>query len=157
VPLFAPAAPTMISSVSPAATAKVAITRPPTPPRPPAPPFDALPLPPPPPRPPGAPITSMVAVPLAGMTNECEPVVVNERTHLPSMQGASGQTTPHLPQLFASMVVLVSQLRSPTQSAKPGLQLARRQVPPSQSGTPFWIAQTFPHAPQLFTSVSRSN
>jgi hypothetical protein len=62
----------------------------------------------------------------------------------------ASQILPHAPQLFVSLVVLTSQPLAgfPSQSAKPGLQLATVQAELEHPAVPFAIAHTLPQLPQ---------
>lgn len=68
------------------------------------------------------------------------------------------QAFPQAPQLLRSFWILVSQVavRYPLQLAKPALQVPTVHWPPKQMPVPFGTGgQTFPQAPQLFTSLPR--
>jgi hypothetical protein len=69
---------------------------------------------------------------------------------------AEEHTLPHTPQLSGFAPILISHpLRGlPSQSANPGLHVIP-QTPEEQVGVPPTEEHTFPHAPQLFTSVDR--
>lgn len=76
--------------------------------------------------------------------------------HTPSSQLLpEGHTRPHAPQLFRSVLLLVSQPSActPLQSAKPALQLAILHAPAKQAGTPLGTEHTLPHRPQLAVLV----
>lgn len=63
---------------------------------------------------------------------------------------------PHAPQLFTSAAVLVSHPFAgfPSQSAKPGSQAPRAQVPALHSASALAYWQRTPHPPQLLTSLA---
>src|SRR5450432_3181217 len=64
------------------------------------------------------------------------------------------QGLPHLPQLFTSLVSVVSQMTpSASQSPRPAAQLVIPQTPALQLGVPPTDAHTLPHLPQLSVSV----
>jgi hypothetical protein len=65
------------------------------------------------------------------------------------------QTWPHVPQLFGSVLVLVSHplAQLPSQSKKPGLHPPQLHMPEMHWGVAFGMEQTTPQAPQLPMSV----
>src|SRR5438309_1636105 len=67
---------------------------------------------------------------------------------------AIAHTAPQLPQLFASLAMVVSQpsFGLPLQSAKPGLHAPIWQLPLVHSGPPFLGEHTWPQPPQLAMS-----
>jgi len=81
-----------------------------------------------------------------------------EPPHTPFTQfgvpACAGQTCPHAPQLFTSVLVLVSQpsLGLPLQSLNPEAQEGTH-APPVHALVPCAFVHAVPHAPQLFTSV----
>ena len=69
--------------------------------------------------------------------------------------GRVGQTTPHEPQLVVVARLVVSHPFEvfPSQSAKPGLQLTRVQLPLTHAVVALGAVQILPQAPQLFVLV----
>jgi len=68
----------------------------------------------------------------------------------------AGHATPHAPQLFELVTVLVSHPFAgiPSQLAKPELQVATVHALFTQPATPFAIEQVCPQLPQLLTSAA---
>jgi hypothetical protein len=69
---------------------------------------------------------------------------------------AAVHTFPQVPQLFTSVLLLISQpfAAMPSQFAKPALQVATAHVPAVHEGVPFAVLQVSPQVPQLPTDVS---
>jgi hypothetical protein len=103
-------------------------------------------------------VVSVASHPLATLLSQLPKPGLHESVHIPFEQlGVSLtvlQTLPHVPQLFGSVPVEVSQLVPglPGQWAKPGLQLPTVHMPCTHAGVPFVVVQMLPHAPQLFGS-----
>src|SRR5438094_7416902 len=66
------------------------------------------------------------------------------------------QTTPHPPQLFALVLMLVSQpfAALPSQLPDPALHAATPHAPAEHAAVPLAAEHTVPHAPQLLTLLA---
>jgi hypothetical protein len=100
--------------------------------------------------------------PLAGSPSQlAKPGLQLPSPQVPAVQtavplGSAGQTWPQAPQLFTSSLTSTSQPFAglPSQLTKPPLQAPRPQVPAVQVAVMFGsVGHTWPHAPQLFTSL----